>query len=292
VQKIHVRVAAVVAAALVPLALVTTQAPAGADAAAPSPVVRVATFNVQVRRSLDEFRAGVVPLLDRSDLIGLQEMDRPEKNDFLATLSASGWDHFAVMPSRQEPVLWRADRFTFVSGRVEQVSAAANIGSEATSGLLQYQKPRSVTVVRLFDRYTGRNVSVINAHLIQGAVRGGRPWVGRPRVWGIYKRSLARLAAINAFEKTWGDTFVVGDFNSGWVEDRRVLRKRMPIRTFGRQGLRSMWATVRPAKGIGTHNDALIDQIFSGIAPLGTAIQFDIAGVSDHLPAIATYPTT
>jgi endonuclease/exonuclease/phosphatase family metal-dependent hydrolase len=288
VHKIQLRLAAV-AAVLAPLALVTP-APAGADGVAASPVVRIATFNVQVRRSLDQFTGGVSALLGRSDIIGLQEMDSRDKAAWLDTLRQAGWDHYFVRPS-QEPVLWRSDRFTLQSGRLVQISPATYIGSEVR-GMTATQKARYVVVVRLVDKVTGQRVSVINAHLVQGAVRGGRPWVGRPRLWGLYKRGLVNLAGVTVTERAWGHVFTMGDFNAGWVEDRRRLRKRLPIRTFSRLSMRSMWAAARPTNGLGTHNDALIDQIFSGIVPLRTAVQFDLGGFSDHRPAIATYPTT
>lgn len=290
-HKIHLRLVAVVAM-LAPLAAFTTQAPADARTSASTVAttsVRMATFNVQVRRSLDQFQRGVTALLPRSDVIGLQEMDSREKAAWLQTLSESGWSYWFVRPS-QEPVLWRTDRFTLVSGRLEQVSPVTYIGNEVR-GMTPTQKPRYVAVVRLYDKVTGRRVSVINVHLIQGAVRGGKPWVGRPRLWRLYKRGLVRVAGITAVEKTWGRVFVIGDFNAGWVADKKHRLRRMPVRTFSAQSMRSMWAVARPTSKYGTHGTALIDQIFSGVVPTAAAVQFDIYGVSDHWPAIATFPT-
>jgi endonuclease/exonuclease/phosphatase family metal-dependent hydrolase len=249
----------------------------------------VATFNVQFGRSLADFSAGVTAMLGRSDVIGLQEVGTRDKEAFLQSLVDAGWSHYYARPS-QEPVLWRSDRFTFVSGRLARISAATYIGNEVR-GMSSTQKARYVAVVRLFDKVTGRRVSIINAHLIQGAVRGGRPWVGRPRLWGLYKVGLVNLAGVTSAEKRWGRVFVLGDFNAGWVADKNHLKKRMPIRTFSRLSLRSMWAAQQPTNGLGTHNDALIDQVFSGVVPTSAAVQFDLAGYSDHRPAIATYPT-
>jgi endonuclease/exonuclease/phosphatase family metal-dependent hydrolase len=261
------------------------------SAVAVGTTVRIATFNVQVRRSVAEFEAGVLPLLDRSDIVGLQEMDTREKEAVLASLSDSGWAHYTVRPAFQTPVLWRTDRFSFVSGRVAKISDATYIGGELP-GEPSVQKARYVSVVRLRDRLTGHNVSIINAHMIQGAIRGGRPWVGRPRVWGLYKVGLLNLASITAAEQRWGRVFTLGDFNSGWVADHKHLLRRFPIRTFSRLSMRSMWAASRPTNGLGTHNDALIDQVFSNIRPSSARVQFDLSGHSDHRPAIVWYPTT
>ena len=283
-KQIHVRLAAVVAM-LAPLATYAAQAPADATG---STVVRVATYNVQVRRSLDEFLGGVQPLLQRSDIVGLQEMDTRDKEAALSGIE--GWDHYSVRPAFQETVLWRSDRFTFVSGRVAKISDAAYIGNELP-GQTSNQLARYVSVVRLLDNVTGHRVSVIDAHVIQGATRGGRPWPGRPRLFAIFKQNLVNLAGITTTEKRWGQVFVLGDFNAGWVADRNHLLKRFPIRTFSRLSMRSMWRYSRPTNGLGTHNDALIDQVFSTLRPLSCRVQLDLSGFSDHRPAIATYPT-
>jgi endonuclease/exonuclease/phosphatase family metal-dependent hydrolase len=290
VHKIHLCLAAVVAM-LAPLAVFGTQAPAGADVVPVTTAVRMATINVQVRRSLDQFRGGVTPLLDRSDIIGLQEMDTRDKEAYLQTLSDRGWAHYAVRPAFQTPVLWRTDRFSYLGGRVAQISPATYIGNEVR-GMTSTQKARYVSVVHLYDKVTGRRVSVVNVHLVQGAVRGGRPWVGRPRLWGLYKRSLLNLASITVAEKRWGHVYVMGDFNAGWVADYKHKLRRLPVRTYSALSMRSMWAAARPTNGLGTHNDAQIDQIFSGVRPVSTAVQFDLSGFSDHRPAIATYPTS
>lgn len=292
-MHVHLRLAVLtaLAALLSPLAVVTAQAPAQARAATTTTALRVATYNVQVRRSLDDFKAGVAPLLDRSDIVGLQEMDTREKWGWLASLSDQGWGVFAQLPSYQEAVLWRTDRFTFVSGRLVKVSDPVWIGKELP-GQPSSQKARYVTVVRLLDTVTGRRVSVVNAHLLQGAVRGGKPWPGRPRVWATYRTGLANAAAVASYEQLrWGRVFAIGDFNAGWVADHKHLRRKMPIRTYSRLGMGSMWEVTRPTNGLGTHNDALIDQVFSSIRPYTAAVQFDLAGHSDHRPAIAYYAT-
>ena len=48
-----------------------------------------------------------------------------------------------------------------------------------------------------------------------------------------------------------------------------------------------MWATERP-DGIGTHNDALIDQVYTDKRALEASVERDVVG-SDHFPAVADY---
>ncbi|HEY0903014.1 MAG TPA: endonuclease/exonuclease/phosphatase family protein [Marmoricola sp.] len=278
-----------VALMVAPLAAVLSPASSSAAGTTVTTNVRVATWNVQVRRTVSEFTRGVVPLAARSDLIGLQEVDTRDKEHVLAGLADSGWSYYRAKPALQMPVLWRHDRFSLAGARVAQISGATYIGNEAP-GMKASQHARYASVVRLVDKVTGRRVSVVNAHLVSGAVRGGRPWVGRPRLFGLYRTGLANLTALAARERAWGRVFVLGDFNAGWVADRKWLRRRLPIRAMGGIGFQSMWAAARPSNGLGTRNDALIDQVYTNMRPLGSRVQFDLSGLSDHRPAVALYP--
>ena len=278
------------AVALAPLALFGAPDKAGAADEPVTTSVRVATYNVQVRRSVQEFTSGVTRLAARSDIVGLQEMETREKEAVLASMADAGWSYYAGRPAFQMPTMWRHERFTLISARPAKIADATYIGNEAPK-MKPNQHARYVSVVRLLDKVTGRKVSVINAHLVSGAVKGGRFIADRPRLVAFYKVGLRNLAALTAVEQRFGRVFVVGDFNAGWVADRKHLRYRMPIRTFGRVGMSSMWAYSRPTNGLGTRNDALIDQIYSNIRPTSSVVQFDLSGLSDHRPAIATYPT-
>lgn len=266
------------------------QATQAVAAAAVPTTVRVATWNVQVRRPVSDFTRGVVPLAARSDIIGLQEVDVFDKELVLRDLADDGWSYHRAKPSSQMPVLWRNDRFTFVSARSALISQAASIGSEVP-GMKPDQHARYATVVRLVDKVTGRRLSVVNAHLLSGAVRGGRPWVGRPRTFALYRTGLLGLRSVAGAERAWGRVFVMGDFNAGWVADQKWKRRYLPIKVMGGVGFTSMWSVSRPTNGLGTRNDALIDQVFTNLRPLGSRVQFDLSGFSDHRPAISLYPT-
>jgi endonuclease/exonuclease/phosphatase family metal-dependent hydrolase len=279
----------VAALALVsPLLAITSGIASEGAVAAETTTVRIATFNVQVRRPVSDFSAGVLPLLDRADIIGLQEVDTYDKEEVLRSAADAGWSYYRARPGLQEPVLWRTDRFTFAGGRIATVSAAGYIGNEVPN-MKAYQHARTVTVVRLIDNVTGRRLSVIDAHLVSGAIRGGRPWVGRPKLFRLYREGLVNLMHQVITERAWGRVYALGDFNAGWVADRKYLRKKLPIRTMAGLSMTSMWAWSRPTNGLGTHNDALIDQIFTTNRPTSARVQFDLSGHSDHRPAIASY---
>jgi endonuclease/exonuclease/phosphatase (EEP) superfamily protein YafD len=279
---------ALVLAALLPLlALAAGTSSAGSASAASSTVLRFGTWNVQVRRPASDFGGGLVPLLQRTDLVALQEVDTYDKEQLMQAQADAGWSYYRARPGLQEPVMWRTDRFAFVGGRVEQISAARWVGSEAKTSA---QHARTDTIVRLVDKVTGRRVSVINVHLVSGAIRGGRPWYHRPRLFGLYREGLVNVMRQILVERKWGTVFVAGDFNSGWVADRKRMLRKLPIRTMAGLGMRSAWAVQRPTNGLGTHNDALIDQVFSAARPSGAWVQFDLSSYSDHRPAVVWYP--
>ena len=275
-------------AALFPLLTLAVASSAGSASADTSTVIRFGTWNVEVLRPVSDFGRGLLPLLGRTDIVALQEVDTYDKEQLMQAQAAAGWSYFRGRPGLQEPVMWRTDRFTFAGARVQQISAARWVGSESSKPA---QHARTDTIVHLVDNVTGRRVSVINVHLVAGAIRGGRPWYGRPRLFALYREGLVNVMRQIVVERRWGAVFVSGDFNSGWVADRNHLLTRFPIRTFSRLSMRSMWRYSRPTNGLGTHNDALIDQVFSTLRPASARVQFDLSGFSDHRPAIATYAT-
>lgn len=281
---------ALFAASLATLAVAATGVPSSAEEpASEDPVaVRIGTYNTQASRSIAEFRAGVTALADRVDVFGLQEVNGMDKQkQVLDPMVPEGWSLYRKKPGRLTPVLWRTDRFRLVDARNAKISEARWLGHEA-KGLEPYEGPRFVAVVRLEDQLSGERLSVINVHLLSSATRVGRPWPGRPKRYALYVDGLVHLAQLVKDEEQWGQVFVLGDYNAGYVPDVKWHRKKMPYRTFKRIGMRSMWATEVPDNGLGTRHDALIDQVYSRLKADSAKVQFDIKH-SDHRPAIATY---
>jgi endonuclease/exonuclease/phosphatase (EEP) superfamily protein YafD len=279
---------------LLTLPLLANPAAAGASAAqnvalAVDPVpLRVGTYNIRAGVSTLTFSTALGSFLPRADLIGLQEVSSKEKEAFLAAQELNGWAYHRGERyfDGQTPVMWDARRFEFVSARPERLTRAFEVGNEVPGKSGSYPA-QYLTVVRLRDLLTERLVSVVNVHLLPGAVRAGRRWEGRPRLFERYVHEVERMAAVVKDERRWGTTFVLGDFNVGWVADERRRKPRLPFATFRRMGFKSMWATERPAR-IGTHNDALIDQVYTDRRAVNASVERDVVG-SDHFPAVADY---
>jgi endonuclease/exonuclease/phosphatase (EEP) superfamily protein YafD len=252
--------------------------------------IRVATFNVRAGVSAATFKRALRELVPRADVIGLQEINSHDKEDVLGSLAGWGYYRPARFFGEQNPVVWNRNRFRLVGARSVKTSPATYIGNESPAKGSTMGE-HFVSVVRLRDLATGEAFSVVNVHLPPGAVRGGRPAPDKPRLFARFVSELAATVQVVDAEDERGRVFTTGDFNAGWVEDRKHLHQRLPIRTFGRADLVSMWATERPRRRIGTHNDSLIDQVFSDGRALNAVVARDIKG-SDHFPAVATYPAT
>jgi endonuclease/exonuclease/phosphatase (EEP) superfamily protein YafD len=144
------------------------------------------------------------------------------------------------------------------------------------------------TVIHLVDRVSGQRLSIVNVHMLHGAVRAGRPYPGRPKHWRTYRIQMTNLIQKVQQQQGYGRVFIVGDFNAGWVADRKHRHKHLPFRSFRGIGYRSMWATERPHDR-GTHRDALIDQVFSRARAGSAKVLFRLGRFSDHRPAVARY---
>lgn len=270
---------------------VSAAAPVAAPVAAKSAIgagaIRMGSFNIQGGVSTDTFRQAVTSFTSRVDVGGLQEVNSKAKQAAIAKLPSS-WKFFRPANNRGEqvPILWNTNVFRLVSARSVKTAGATNVGNEIP-GKDGRKRARFATAVRLVHRDTGLRISVVNVHLPAGAVKSGVRRPGRPRLFRLYVREMARVAELAKAEQKWGQSFVLGDFNIGWVADEKHRTRRLPFRKFRGAGMRSMWATNRPAKG-GTRLKALLDQVYSTRAADYASVERDI-DQSDHWPAIANY---
>ena len=285
-------------ASVVAAALLTAIAPVGGPAATAAPAAssasvqtvttRVGTYNIRAGVSVSTFRQAVGDFAPQVDLAGLQEVNNKDKEAVLADLSGFAYYRGARHHGEQNPVIWRRGRFSRVSARAVQISPSWYIGNEVPSKGSRIGEMEA-SVVRLRDTATGKPVSLINVHLVPGAVAGGHKVPGRTRLYRLYLRQMANVAELVRTERTFGRVFVTGDFNCGWVADERLRRTRLPFMTFRRHAFRSNWATgaaTRPRR-LGTHNDALIDQIYSPYRATSATVMK--IGYSDHRPGLGTY---
>ncbi|WP_167880578.1 endonuclease/exonuclease/phosphatase family protein [Nocardioides guangzhouensis] len=265
--------------------LATVPASQGA-VAAQTVTTRMGTYNIRAGVSTATFERAVRDLATRVDVAGLQEVNHRDKEAVLANLPGFGYFRPARGYGEQNPVIWDSSRFTKLSATHRRLSARTYIGNElGRPG--QYVAPIFSAVVRLRDDTTRQRLTVVNVHLTPGAVYGGNPVPGRPRVWRLFTRQIANLMDVVAAEKRSAKVFVTGDFNVGWVADERTRRTKLPFMSFRRQSFASNWAT-RHDWNRGTHSKSLIDQVWTNQRAATASVIFSM-GYSDHYPGIGTY---
>ena len=117
----------------------------------------------------------------------------------------------------------------------------------------------------------------------------GRRVPGLPRHWHLFVTQLEKVVAAAQRQQGYGKVFVLGDFNSGWLQDAQHRHKHLPIRSFGAIGFRSMWATEHPPKGQGSRAGGLIDQVWNTKKAKSAKVLFALNQYSDHKPVVARY---
>jgi endonuclease/exonuclease/phosphatase family metal-dependent hydrolase len=260
--------------------------------------LKIGTFNIIAGSSVSDFSSAVHAFLPNVDIGGLQETNSKDKAQVLANLTDNGWDFYrqyrpgvAAHPDQggaeQEPVIWRADRFVCTYAGPVLMSPLYSLQGELPA--YDDNKPHFFTVVHLVDKVTGQKIAIINVHMVQGAVKGGHPVPGLSRHWHLYVDQMEHIIAGTEAQQGYGTVFTMGDFNAGWLQDKRDLHAHLPYRSFHAIHEKSMWATQTPKNGMGTHQNALIDQVFSTMKAAHAKVLFSLKGYSDHVPALATY---
>lgn len=250
------------------------------------PPLRIGTYNIRAGVSLGDFKAAVTAFKPQADVAGLQEIGSNERNKYL--VADRNWGYYRPPKLQQNPVIWRRDLFDFVGARGFMIAKARDLNGEHSGD--EAKGDSFATVVRLVQRTSGEQISFINVHLVRGAVKGGRPAPGRPNLFKLYADQVSgTVAAIKAERAISDRVYVLGDFNVGYEADAKWRHRLLPYKKFGRIGLSSMWkGSPLLKKTYGTHNDALIDQVWNTQGSTSEAILTGLKQ-SDHSPAVATY---
>jgi endonuclease/exonuclease/phosphatase family metal-dependent hydrolase len=247
--------------------------------------VCIGTYNIRSNTSLAEFEQAADSFKERVDVGGLQEIGANVKNKYL--LSDWTWGYYRPEELQQNPVIWDTKVFDLVDAHGYLLAKGRDVHGEKPSNT-DFRKDSYATVVRLQHIVSGQQISVINVHLVSGAVKAGLPWPDRPLLYQLYTEQVANLVKLQAIEREASDqVFVLGDFNVGYKADRKQHLAVLPYKQLTKRGLISMWRDYDVDHG-GTHEDAYIDQVWSTEAVDKAEVATDIKH-GDHLPVIATY---
>ncbi|MFC4787104.1 endonuclease/exonuclease/phosphatase family protein [Nocardioides sp. MAHUQ-72] len=251
---------------------------------------RVGSFNINASRSTAVFKNAVRHFRQSVDVAGLQEVTSKEKTAFLHSMR--GWAAYGPDELHANPIIWRKSVFKGISGHGVKIASARNVGNEKP-GAPAHRTPQYATVARLQNRATGVKISVINVHLVAGAVNGGRCVKDAPRLCELYKDSVAGLRRAAAQERSWanGRVYVIGDMNDNYPADKRHKRRPLAFAQLRSASLVAHWERRReilPSRGSGTRGGAYLDQIWARRKPARIDVDRSI-NVSDHYPIVAVY---
>jgi endonuclease/exonuclease/phosphatase family metal-dependent hydrolase len=268
---------------------------AGTDAT--SQPLRIGSYNIEINQPADQFRQAVEFIKSQSDVAGLQEAGGGHRREYLD--SDRSWRIYHPPSLPQDPVIWNPHVYELVSARQVKISKAAVVEDMHRGGLTRW-KAEYVPVVRLRQISTGYVFSVINVHLISGAVNEGHKRPGSPRRFRLYVRMVKNLKSTVRAEHSHGmPVYVMGDFNVGYAADRQNRARKLPYHKMRSVNLMANWQG-KTLDDYGTHIDtacprgkahcgAYIDQIWAP-TKAATAQVFIHEVHSDHYPIMSTYP--
>jgi endonuclease/exonuclease/phosphatase family metal-dependent hydrolase len=253
-------------------------------------VARVGTFNINASQTYQVWTQAVSDFMPMVDVAGLQEVNKREKTAWL--LQVEGWGSYRPAVLQQNPVIWDESEFELVEGRGEKIANGRQVEVKKP-GADAYEKDAYATVVRLRHVGNGQTISVVNLHLISGAVNNGKKIAAHPKLYRLYVDEVAGARKVIAAEQAWagGRVYVVGDFNNNYPADRRWKKAPLAYAQLTALGLTSAWESrpiLLPGQGSGTRGGSYLDNLWSRDRAVNVAVKRTFH-VSDHYPVVATY---
>jgi hypothetical protein len=245
--------------------------------------VRVATYNAAAFVAHARAAADVTRLAGAADVVTLQEMSSAERRKMVraALIDCATCVYQGYMPREAvqggTPILYREDKFTFVTAGTTQVSEATYVGARGAGP--STLRAKYINWVHLRERTTQRDVYVLNNHAVptvQGP--GGGPNTSMPKRLELHRLHMAGITELTThFQMTGALVFVTGDLNVNFRTDRRAAYRWFPFMVMRGVGLRASYdALGQPA--IGTHGsgDRLIDYVHASVLPWATAVRQEV----------------
>lgn len=269
-----------------------------------SEFIRAASFNVLFNRYDEDLQKAhrwpnrfsrVVNVLKglKADIIGLQELDPGQAADFLPQFSQEY--EFFVKDNRDgelNGILYRRERFELVEGKIWYMTPTPEVVSRET-----------LTMARLRDRLTGKEVAVFNAHLAFAKIEK-RHFQAKfvASIIASYAQSMAVLfmGDMNTFphrldlEKL---PFYDGDYVQKIIKNRAHLREARQEAILGHIGPLSSYTNhdeeAIPFTGTGTAGvyldhifvSAYVNVVLHAIEPARVGGNFP----SDHMPVVIDF---
>lgn len=245
--------------------------------------MRIGSFNIRAGVTFNDFKDAVTAFKPEADVFGMQEIGTNERNLWLR--ADQDWGYHTSQAVQQNPIVWRRDKFDVAGFKDYKIAEDRDVQGGPKDASY-------ATGVRLIDRATGQQVSILNIHFVKGAVKGGLPVPGREALFKLYAEQVSGTVTALKAERNVAandEVYILGDFNVGYKADVKRKHKKLPYVKYTALGMRSMWkGSPYLNDTLGTHSDALIDQIWTTDDSSDEHIYRDIEQ-SDHWPPVATY---
>jgi hypothetical protein len=280
------------------LALGGTTTPSQATEPTSAPDLRIGSYNIEIGKPMDDFRAGVTFIKSVADVAGLQEAGGGHRREYLD--GDHSWRIYHAPGTLQVPIIWNPRVFELVSAHQVKLSSAARIDKPG-KGTMPF-KAQYAPVVRLRQIATGYEFTMINVHLVHGAVNAGRPRPGYRHTYRVYTHQVKVLQQTVADARAKGQmVYVTGDYNVGYAADRKIRIHKLPYHRLTSIDMAANWKGKKLNK-FGTHIDpscprghrycgAYIDQIWAPVEATTSRVYIHEIH-SDHYPIMSTYPVT
>jgi hypothetical protein len=278
------------------LASIATTAPSSAAVTDVTDPLHIGSYNIEITQPENQFELAVQFIKTKADVAGLQESGGGNRREYLD--SDRSWRIYHPPKLPQDPVIWNPQVYNLVSAHQVKLSDGARI--EDPRGGLMWQKAIYAPVVRLRQISTGYVFSLINVHLMVGAVNQGRMRPGQRHRYRVYVRQVKALKGLVRDEHSRGfPVYVTGDFNIGYVADKENHVRKLPYHQLRRVNQVANWSG-KKLNDYGTHIDshcahhkahcgAYMDQIWAP-AKAATSTVYIHEIHSDHYPIMSTYP--
>ncbi len=230
----------------------------------------------------------VLTLMNDAQVLGVQSLHHLDQRDSVKNkVICSSCKYAGYLPSYTDskatqssyPIIWNKTSFTQVgSGSWRKMSDSLTVGTTTYAA-------RYATWTRLQSRVNGKQIIVVNTHLISSVESSGKPTSNTGQL-DRYKTHMNNLIAlINELKSSNVPLYIVGNFSVNFRYDKNGYTSYFPYAALKPLAVRSNWdvmnlSGISSTTGTTTADNHLVDYVFSWQRSDVTANSITIAASS------------
>lgn len=213
----------------------------------------------------------LLTIMNDSQIIGLQSLHKLSQRDSVKNkVICSTCKYAGYLPSYSDskatqssyPIVWDKAAFSQVgSGSWRKMCDALTTSSTTYA-------TRYATWVRLQSKVNGKQIIIINTHLISGVESGGKPTSNTAQL-DRYKTHMSNLLTlVNELKASNVPIYVVGNFSVNYRYDKNGYTSYFPYASLKPLGIRSNWdvmslSGISNSTGTTTSDNHIVDYVFA-----------------------------